>query len=152
VTDDRDLAEVLAFDVGAAIREAQAEAAKRSPEERQAHTEAMRRARYAAACRLHPGGPKWLHESLVKRGFDVSPGESLARALATGARGEARRPLLTRVAGFLLACGVNPFVVVALLISWAYWMCSPPLPEEDVVDVVNEIARREVTRQEASAR
>jgi len=86
--------------------------------------------------------PYWL----LQRVIDGSPrlGHPLAhwRELAHhGAAEGARNSTIASFAGHLLWHGVDPEVALELLACWNATRCRPPLPEDELVRVVESIAR-----------
>ncbi len=67
-----------------------------------------------------------------------------AEALCTPARDEQRAKALLRLAGTLMHHGVPPDPVYALLMTWNFCWCSPPLDGDEV-----EALHRWVTRRNA---
>jgi hypothetical protein len=58
-----------------------------------------------------------------------------------------RDSTLTKFAGHLLRRRIDPFVVLTLLQSWNSTHCTPPLPPDDIVRIVDSIAGKEIRRQ-----
>jgi hypothetical protein len=69
-----------------------------------------------------------------------------AALLAAGVSEGARDETVTRIAGHLLRRYVTPHVVVELLQVWNAMKCRPPLPDRDVLRIVNSIAGKELRR------
>jgi hypothetical protein len=69
-----------------------------------------------------------------------------AALLAAGVDEGKRDETVTRIAGHLLRRYVSPHVVLELLTGWNATRCRPPLPDEDIVKIVNSIARKELRR------
>lgn len=57
-----------------------------------------------------------------------------------------RNDTLTRLTGHLLRRGVNPFLALELVLAFNQARCDPPLPEQEVVNLVNSVAGRELRR------
>ncbi len=66
--------------------------------------------------------------------------------LEAGAVEGCRDATVTRLAGYLLRHYVDPGVALSLLRSWNATHCAPPLPEADIVRVVNSISGKEFKR------
>jgi len=63
------------------------------------------------------------------------------RRLREGVAEGARNTTLASLAGHLLWHGVDPEVTAKLLLSWNLTRCSPPLPADEVLRVVDSIVR-----------
>jgi hypothetical protein len=86
--------------------------------------------------------PDWLLALL--RGHPGQPGHPLAhwRQLVAEGVGEGERnTTIASFAGHLLWHGVDPVVVVDLLLCWNAQRCRPPLPEDEVARTVESITR-----------
>jgi len=91
--------------------------------------------------------PHWL----LAEGGDASPhpGHSLPhwRALVHDGVGEgARNATLASLTGHLLWHGVDPVVALELMLAWNRQRCRPPLPDDEVADVVASIVRTHARR------
>lgn len=61
--------------------------------------------------------------------------------------GEGRRnDSIARIAGLLFACGLDPYLTLALCMAVNDSRCQPPLPEAEVIKTVNSIAQRELQK------
>lgn len=90
--------------------------------------------------------PGWL-QALGNRPETVPAPPEGWRALVTGPIPEGMRNItLTRLAGYLLRRGVDPYVALELLEAWAATRCRPPLDPVEVRRTVNSVARAEVRR------
>ena len=91
--------------------------------------------------------PRWLEELLAEqsngRARPVSEWRELA---ANGATEGARNQLTARLAGHLLARGVDPFVTLELVLAWNTRRNRPPLPDGEVARTVESIARKEAAK------
>ena len=67
----------------------------------------------------------------------------LIRGVGEGARDCS----VTKLAGHLLRRRIDPFVVLELLRGWNTTRCTPPLPDTDIVRIVNSIAGKEAKRE-----
>jgi len=86
--------------------------------------------------------PEWLRH-LTHPG-KAHPGHPLAhwRELAgKGVEEGARNSTLASLAGHLLWHGVDPQVVLELLLAWNHVRCRPPLPDQEVAGVVSSITK-----------
>jgi hypothetical protein len=84
--------------------------------------------------------PQWLHERLSAqtsgRGHPLAYWRSLARG---GVEEGQRNNTIASFAGHLLWHGVDPEVVLELLLSWNRVRCKPPLDDDEVARVVASI-------------
>ena len=71
-----------------------------------------------------------------------SPLDGWRRHVILGAAGDDRHKTIRSLAGHLLAKGVDPFVTAALVIAWAWVRCEPPVPANEVLGIVNWVAKR----------
>lgn len=99
--------------------------------------------------------PVWLEQPRFAE--DGSRGHPIAywRALVSeGVQEGARNSTIGSFAGHLLWHGVDPDVVLELLLSWNRVRCRPPLADEEVIRTVHSIerthgrARREISKDE----
>jgi Bifunctional DNA primase/polymerase, N-terminal/Primase C terminal 1 (PriCT-1) len=74
------------------------------------------------------------------------PALEWVKVLSEGADEGVRDHTATQVAGHLLRRYVDPRVVLALLQSWNATSCRPPLPDKDILRIVNSIAGKELKR------
>src|SRR5262249_11154484 len=94
--------------------------------------------------------PAWL---LAKLGPAAQPGNGTApsaaewRELIKGVSEGARDCSVTKLAGHLLRRRIDPFVVLELLQGWNATRGAPPLPDADIVRIVNSIAGKEARRE-----
>jgi len=86
--------------------------------------------------------PQWLHERLSAqmsgRGHPLAYWRSLARS---GVEEGQRNNTIASFAGHLLWHGVEPEVVLELLLSWNRTRCRPPLDDDEVALVVASITK-----------
>jgi len=91
--------------------------------------------------------PEWLLERLrapaTRKATPVTEWRDLA---ANGVQEGARNDSCARLAGHLLARGVDPFVTLELVAAWDARRNRPPLGADEVAQVVRSIARRELER------
>ena len=64
----------------------------------------------------------------------------------TPARGERRRQAVLRLAGKMLAGGVDAALVLALVDAWNESRCTPPLSDREVDGLVRWVIRRDAER------
>lgn len=74
-----------------------------------------------------------------------------ARLARTPVYGKARRQMIARLAGRLLADGVDPEIVLALMLAQNTARARPPLRSATVVETVRWAMAREVEKLEAAA-
>jgi hypothetical protein len=93
--------------------------------------------------------PDWLLTLIVEpangaRTVITPPSEW--RELVNGVAEGARDCSAAKLAGHLFRRRIDPFVVLELLQSWNATRCAPPLPERDIVRIVDSIASKELRR------
>jgi hypothetical protein len=71
----------------------------------------------------------------------VHPPEHWRRLVREGVDEGARNATLASLTGHLLQRGVDPGVALELMLAWNRAQCRPPLPDYEVVQVVQSIAR-----------
>jgi hypothetical protein len=94
--------------------------------------------------------PDWMRP-LLEEPEQVIPttarhAEEWRTLVENGADEGSRNNTITRLAGHLLRRRVDPFVVLSFLLSWNRTHCRPPLTDEEVGKIVDNIARREAIR------
>jgi hypothetical protein len=91
--------------------------------------------------------PDWLLQLIAEpaNGVKVTP-PSEWRELAKGVAQGARDCSVARLAGLLLRHHIDAVVTLELLQSWNATRRAPPLPEGDIVRIVDSIAARELKR------
>jgi len=72
----------------------------------------------------------------------MAPAEGWQRHVILGATGEDRHKTVRSLAGSLLARRVDPYITAALAIAWAWACCDPPVPANEVLSIVNWVAKR----------
>lgn len=86
--------------------------------------------------------PRWLAEpsggSGERRGHSLDHWREVARSGVTEGQ---RNETLASFTGHLLWHGVDPEVVMELMLAWNRDRCSPPLPASEVIDTVRSIRR-----------
>ena len=75
-----------------------------------------------------------------------------SRRLGAGVVTAGREAAAAKVAGKLLrAVSLDPAFACGLLFAWSQTYCDPPLPAEEVRDIFNRIARRQLAWEKANA-
>ncbi len=93
--------------------------------------------------------PTWLLEAILDK--EVSPQRRLTdwRSLThNGVSSGERNNAIARIAGLLLRNRLDPWVTADLLLTWNACRCSPPLSEAEVMSVVCNIAKKEISRRD----
>jgi hypothetical protein len=91
--------------------------------------------------------PGWLEQLLAEQPAGHARPLSAWRELAAnGATEGARNDLTARLAGHLLARGVDPFVALELVLAWNARRNRPPLADREVARTVESIASREAAK------
>jgi hypothetical protein len=91
--------------------------------------------------------PGWLAQLLAEQSNGHARSASEWRQLAAnGATEGARNDLTARLAGHLLARGVDPFVALELVLAWNRNRNRPPLADGEVARTVESIARKEAAK------
>jgi hypothetical protein len=95
--------------------------------------------------------PAWLLAKIVDAVAD-DKGATLPsewRQLATDGVGEGKRnDSIARLTGHLLRRYVNPWVALELVRTWNAARCRPPLADDEIQQIVNSIAGRELKRRQ----
>lgn len=92
--------------------------------------------------------PDWLLDRIAAptNGHTATPPAEWRTLITDGVKEGQRNCSIARLAGLLLRRFVDPIVTHELLQAWNAARCSPPLPPEDVEQIVNSIAGRELRR------
>lgn len=91
--------------------------------------------------------PSWLEQLLAEPSSGRARRVGEWRELATGGAAKgARNDSAARLAGHLLARGVDYFVCLELVCAWNRRRNRPPLPDDEVARVVRSIAQRELEK------
>ncbi len=97
--------------------------------------------------------PVWLLEP--RFGGDGRPGHSLAywrRLVSEGVAQGRRNATIASFTGHLLWHGVDPDVVLELVLAWNRTRCRPPLEDEEVIRTVRSIEQTRARAQERTSR
>jgi putative DNA primase/helicase len=96
--------------------------------------------------------PQWLievtQENQLVHVSRVSPSE-WQKLVSQGVTEGNRNDTLTRISGHLLRSHVDPYVVRELILCLNAVRLSPPLPEKEVIQVVDSIVKKEFQRRKA---
>jgi len=95
--------------------------------------------------------PAWLVAKIVDAVADCKGATppSEWRQLATDGVAEGKRnDCLARLTGHLLRRHVDPWVALELIRTWNAARCRPPLADEEIQQIVNSIAGRELKRRQ----
>lgn len=79
-------------------------------------------------------------------GGDALDPAAIVSILRTDATPGNRHPTLVRLAGHLLAVGVDPAVATELLLAWNQVRCRPPKPDQEIVEIVRGLSGAERER------
>ena len=91
--------------------------------------------------------PAWLLEKLSQSGAGApTPVEEWRDTVAAGVGEGQRNCTVAKLSGHLLRRYVDPHVVLDLIQTWNSARCRPPLPEADVIRIVNSICAKEAKR------
>lgn len=85
--------------------------------------------------------PDWLVQVMRAAGHSGHTTTYWRRLVREGVAEGERNNTLASLAGNLLWNGVDPEVALELLLAWNRTRCRPPLPDDEVVRVVQSIAR-----------
>jgi hypothetical protein len=77
---------------------------------------------------------------------DKVPASQWGELIASGVEEGKRDCTITSLAGYLLRRYVDPGAVLALMLIWNTASCRPPLPDSDVIRIVNSIVGKELKR------
>jgi len=94
--------------------------------------------------------PEWLLFIIAETENGTAAPASEWRALVCDGVVEGQRnSTVARLVGHLLRRFIDPMVVLELVQSWNAMRCSPPLPPNEIVAIVNSICGRELVRRQA---
>jgi hypothetical protein len=95
--------------------------------------------------------PEWLVATLRQpRQTIAAPAQDWSALVRDGVVKGQRNAAATRLAGHLLRRYVDPVVTLELILAWNAARCMPPLSPDEVIQIVNSIAGRELARRRAS--
>jgi hypothetical protein len=95
--------------------------------------------------------PEWLITALQQpRMKAVVAGKDWHQLVGSGVSEGKRNDAAARLAGHLLRRYVDPRVALELVLAWNVTRCAPPLAPSEITTIVNSIAKRELTRRQAS--
>ncbi|HHV57480.1 MAG TPA: DNA primase [Firmicutes bacterium] len=94
--------------------------------------------------------PPWLMELLqpAKEEGAARSVDDWRRLVSEGVTEGQRNDSITALAGHLLRKYVDPLIVLDLCLIWNRERCYPPLPDEEVVTIVDSVANKEADRRE----
>ena len=93
--------------------------------------------------------PGWLLEAATEsRGGHARAPEAWRRITSEGVRHGKRNDTTASLAGHLLRRGIDPFVVLELLLAWNAARCHPPLSDAEVTKTVDSVAGCELRRRQ----
>jgi hypothetical protein len=92
--------------------------------------------------------PRWLLDLLrpAETAGQAKTASEWQRVACTDAPEGERNSRLLKIAGHLLRHYVSPFLAQELLLSWNARRCRPPLPDGEVLKIIDSIAARELKR------
>jgi hypothetical protein len=91
--------------------------------------------------------PEWLLSIIAEPETPTAAPATVWRGLVSSGVVEGQRnSSAARVAGYLLRRFVDPIVVLELVQNWNAMRCSPPLPPDEIITIVNSICGRELAR------
>jgi hypothetical protein len=94
--------------------------------------------------------PEWLLSIIAEPENGTVAPASEWRALVCNCVAEGQRnSSVARLAGYLLRRFIDPMVALELVQSWNAMRCTPPLPPDEIVAIVNSICGRELARRQA---
>jgi len=100
--------------------------------------------------------PPWLIELMKPNSGVRVPAEEWRKHIGSAIPEGQRNDTLARISGHLLAHGIDPHVCLDIIVSLNATHCNPSLPEQEILDIVASITRRElaqrVTRRRESNR
>src|SRR5215472_6650241 len=97
------------------------------------------------------GAPDWLLARITPGNggsSEATPPSEWRELVANGIAQGARNDTVTRLTGHLLRRYVDPWIALELIRSWNAARCRPPLADEEIQQIVNSIAGREIKRRQ----
>jgi hypothetical protein len=93
--------------------------------------------------------PPWLLPPKPSKPTAPTPASSWRALVREGVTEGARNQTIAKLAGHFLRRHVDPIVTLEMMTAWNAVRCRPPLPDAEVVHIVNSIAGREIKRRGA---
>jgi Bifunctional DNA primase/polymerase, N-terminal/Primase C terminal 1 (PriCT-1) len=92
--------------------------------------------------------PTWLLDRINGHGKhkQITPASEWRELVSAGADEGQRNDACTRLSGYLLRRNVDAFMALGLLQAWNATCCRPPLPEEEITQIVNSVCGLELRR------
>jgi Bifunctional DNA primase/polymerase, N-terminal/Primase C terminal 1 (PriCT-1) len=87
--------------------------------------------------------PPWLIELMKSNSSVRVPAEEWRRRIGSAIPEGERNDTLARISGHLLAHRIDPHVCLDIVLSLNVTHCTPSLPEQEILNIVASIARRE---------
>ena len=95
--------------------------------------------------------PEWLVAALQQPRLKAAvAAQDWHQLVCSGVSEGKRNDAAARLAGHLLRRYVDPRVALELVLAWNVTRCAPPLAPSEITTIVNSIAKRELTRRQAS--
>jgi hypothetical protein len=95
--------------------------------------------------------PDWLITALQQPRLKAAvAAQDWHHLVGSGVSEGKRNDAAARLAGHLLRRYVDPRVALELVMAWNMTRCAPPLAPSEIFTIVNSIAKRELTRRQAS--
>ena len=94
--------------------------------------------------------PEWLLSIIAEpENGTAAPASEWRELVCNGVAEGQRNSSAASLAGYLLRRFIDPIVVLELVQSWNALRCSPPLPPDEIIAIVNSICGRELARRQA---
>ena len=93
--------------------------------------------------------PAWLLSIIAEPGNGTAAAAAVSEwrdLVHEGVAEGQRNTAAPRIAGHLLRRYVDPVVVLELMLGWGATRCTPPLPPDEITQIVNSVAGRELAR------
>jgi hypothetical protein len=95
--------------------------------------------------------PEWLLSIIAEPENGAAAPATVWRGLVSNGVVEGQRnSSAARLAGYLLRRFIDPIVVLELVQIWNAMRCSPPLPPDEIIAIVDSICGRELARRQGS--
>jgi hypothetical protein len=93
--------------------------------------------------------PEWLLSIIAEpENGTTAPASEWRELICNGVVEGRRNSSAARLAGYLLRRSIDPIVALELVQSWNAMRCSPPLPPDEIIVIVNSICGRELARRQ----